>query len=113
MDCVILSGDGPGASFGKFKSMGCKRQGGGSGAFSERACFENKKRRRAPERSVVDKMGRRRDFDCSSESPDMDDDSITGVGSSSLSPRRSEFKISSDCNVVSFGTLYGGPRRRI
>ena len=33
--------------------MGCRLQGGGSGACSERACFENKKRRRAPERSVV------------------------------------------------------------
>ena len=29
---------------------------------SDSACFENKKRRRAPELSVVDKIERRRDF---------------------------------------------------
>jgi len=100
----MFSGDEPGASVGRCRSMGCKRHAGGSGAFSESACLENKKRRRAPDRSVVERIERRCEFDCSSEPTDMDD-SITGGESSSLSPRRSEFKISSDCNVVSLGTL--------
>ena len=76
---------------GSVKSIGCRLQGGGSGACSDKACFENKKRRRAPERSVVDSIGRGRGVsDCVEAlvSP--------AFGSSSLSPNRKEFRISSD-----------------
>ena len=107
----MFRGEDPGASLGNCNSIGSKRHAGGSGAFSDRACFENKNRRRAPELSVVDRIDRRCDLEWISASPGNSPDAA--VGSSSSSPRRSEFRISTDCIVASFGTLYGGPRSKI
>ena len=74
---------------GNVTSKGSRLQAGGSGAFSDNDCFENRNRRLAPDRSVVDKIERCCCFDCC--------ESLSSVaGSSSLSPRRREFRISSD-----------------
>ena len=55
-DCVILRGEEPGGSLGKVTFKGSKLHAGGSGAFSDNDCFENKNSRLAPDLSVVDKI---------------------------------------------------------
>ena len=53
----IWRGLGPGGSSGNFNSRGCKVQGGVSEcSVSDKARFENKKRRLAPVRSVADRI---------------------------------------------------------
>ena len=51
-----MRGEGLGASVDRVNSSGSKRQGGGPGAFSDKACLEKRNRRRAPVRSVLDRM---------------------------------------------------------
>ena len=52
-------GLGSGGSVGSSTSRGVRTQGRGSGAESERACLENKKRRLDPVFSVVPRIGLR------------------------------------------------------
>ena len=120
-DWVMVRGEDPDGSVGSVTSIGPKTQAGGSGAFSDKACFEKRNRRRAPVLSVVDKILRCCDCDCDED--DVENGSwdvvvvcvccsccciggslpispppppLLTASSSSLSPDFSEFIISND-----------------
>ena len=108
----MFKGLGPGASIGNSISTGSNRHGIGSGDCSDKACFENKNNRRAPDRSVDVSNTFRVDDDIEVGG---NPSGVCGIapGSSSKSPNRKAFCTSSDCKVESFGTLYGGPNNNI
>lgn len=54
----MLSGEEPGGSIGSVMSAGPRIHGGWSGAFSDKARFENRNKRRAPVLSVVERIRR-------------------------------------------------------
>lgn len=107
----IWRGLGPGGSRGSFNSRGCKVHGGVSECkVSDKARFENKKRRLAPVRSVADRilwLLLLMMLDVSAEDVavvvvvslfscgDVAADVVARI-SSSASPKRSAFKTSSE-----------------